>query len=931
MHAALVLPPADTNPDSAQIDVLVLWTPAALAASRTEKSLHDRIDLAIAMANTRFANSKVNARLNLVYCGLINYTESGRMITDWNRLEGLQARGNLSRAVTLREDYKADIVYMLTETDNEGYGGVSWIPGASGDAEHAYGIVLRAAMGTMPVIFAHEVGHLLGAHHDREHAYDLDGKLSTGAFPYSYGHRFEVDGTTYVTTMGYTPGMYVPLFSNPNVLVDGVPSGVPAGQPGEADNARTLNQLAPYVANYKKALSRMEFTAPAYEARESDETIKVQLTRMGDLTGSTRVSVSVITDSTAKASVDYVAPLTSVITFAAGQASADFTFQLKPNDLLDGDRILHLALTAPAGTHGVGWQGETRVIIHDDEPSVAFEADAASVSAADGAVQIPLRLVGGFGSEESVEVALTAGAAGDTAAEGVDFRLPPEPVRFTPAARERMISIPILPNPARVSDQVFHLNAGGRTLEVNLINPDRQGGLDRIFAAGLGLGADLISLLPLAGGKLLAYGGFTNVAGEARTCLARLNPDGTLDKTFHSPELRASRQPIEGVLAPANRVGGVSYGAAVFNAAVQPDGKILIAGGFAIVDREDRHNLARLNSDGTLDRAFNPDFSIDGSISALLLQASGKIVLGGIFYHVNGKPHNSFVRLNPDGTLDPEFEQKPVFTGGILLGITALAEDTKGRILAGGAFRAVNGFAITNLVRLNLDGSVDKSFDIKGGASAPIAKIAALPNGQVMVSGVFDTIARQSYKKLVRLNANGSIDTRFRPTPAPDSDVNDFAVLHDGRVIVAGAFRKVSTAKTSYLTLLDSNGVYDSSFDIGSGPSDYCFSVLPHGSGGFLLTGLYEQFNHLPARGLLRIRWNDLKPLVRMQPSSGGTINLEITGYPGANYGVEGAKDLNDPAGWDETARVQMDGERAFLELPRNGDNSFVRLRVIQN
>src|SRR5476651_2660840 len=74
---------------------------------------------------------------------------------------------------------------------------------------------------------------------------------------------------------------------------------------------------------------------------------------------------------------------------------------------------------------------------------------------------------------------------------------------------------------------------------------------------------------------------------------------------------------------------------------VQPDGKILIGGDFTTLSPNGgvavtRNHIARLNSDGTLDTAFNPN--ANGAVNVIAVQADGKILVGGSFSQSNGTP-----------------------------------------------------------------------------------------------------------------------------------------------------------------------------------------------------------------------------------------------------------------------------------------------------
>jgi hypothetical protein len=95
---------------------------------------------------------------------------------------------------------------------------------------------------------AHELGHLQGCQHQREHA------SLTPVFDYAYGYNFVGDGGgPFRTVMAYEPGIRILHFSNPDVLWDGQPTGVPQGEPDPANNALTINQTALVVANFRNA------------------------------------------------------------------------------------------------------------------------------------------------------------------------------------------------------------------------------------------------------------------------------------------------------------------------------------------------------------------------------------------------------------------------------------------------------------------------------------------------------------------------------------------------------------------------------------------------------------------------------------------------------------------------------------------------------
>lgn len=379
-------------------------------------------------------------------------------------------------------------------------------------------------------------------------------------------------------------------------------------------------------------------------------------------------------------------------------------------------------------------------------------------------------------------------------------------------------------------------------------------------------------------GCLLVAGTFERVDGVAQTGLARLLPNGSHDPTFHAgspwagpfPHIDTLEVLPDGaILVGADIVGGVfrlradgaldadfsadlsSVGATarVGSIAVQPDGKLLVGGLFAYADGVPQENLARLHADGRLDPSFAVDFgSLSGSVFAIVLQEDGKAVVTGTFRTVNGEDRAGVVRLNPDGSVDPDYASEPVLgfswprVGVLALGsdgmaviglqlderdpegqallklndwgghceefsprfdavggsnrrvaINAVVRQPDGRVLAGGWFTAVNGQDHTNLARFHPDGRWDREFVPDLGRNFYVNSVALQPDGKVVVggTGVWYDEDGQSRDGLVRLHPNGAVDRSFA---APACDVvHAVAVQADGRVLVGGEFYHLGT------------------------------------------------------------------------------------------------------------------------------------------
>ncbi len=191
--------------------------------------------------------------------------------------------------------------------------------------------------------------------------------------------------------------------------------------------------------------------------------------------------------------------------------------------------------------------------------------------------------------------------------------------------------------------------------------------------------------------------------------------------------------------------------------AVQADGKIVIGGSFTGVNGHPRNRIARLNADGSVDQSFNPGGGADDFVETVAVQADGKIVIGGGFTGVNGHPRNRIARLNADGSVDQSFNPG----SGANTFVFAVAVQADGNIVIGGFFTSVNGTPRNRIARLNADGSVDQSFNPGSGADDFVETVAIQADGKIVIGGVFLSVNGAPRNRIARLNADGSVDTSF--------------------------------------------------------------------------------------------------------------------------------------------------------------------------
>jgi uncharacterized delta-60 repeat protein len=214
--------------------------------------------------------------------------------------------------------------------------------------------------------------------------------------------------------------------------------------------------------------------------------------------------------------------------------------------------------------------------------------------------------------------------------------------------------------------------------------------------------------------------------------------------------------------------------------ALQPDGKILIAGPCSSSTcATPSSRVARLNSDGTQDAGFTVATatlsSNQGQLTGLLLQPDGRIIIAGDFTDCAGQPRLRVARLLGNGTLDSSFDPGSVASDNI----SAVALQADGRVLIGGNFTLNNGSTEDWLARLNTDGSLDTTFGdvIINGTPGGISLTG---DGHLLINGAFTFAYGHSYNKIARYNmpeaatqslsasADGTVITWLRGGSSPE-------------------------------------------------------------------------------------------------------------------------------------------------------------------
>jgi uncharacterized delta-60 repeat protein len=331
-----------------------------------------------------------------------------------------------------------------------------------------------------------------------------------------------------------------------------------------------------------------------------------------------------------------------------------------------------------------------------------------------------------------------------------------------------------------------------------------------------------------------------------------------------------------------------------FAAALQPDGKIVVAGdsqsnNFDFAFEPNNLIITRINADGSPDASFGAGGKASKRLRGLsransvFIQPDGKIVVGGFvileFGTNNFKSVFLLVRLNPNGSFDSSFG-----TGGVVTTqfdnnlhgvINSLALQADGKIVAAGYTYFSSALPQSIAVnRYNADGSLDNSFDADGKLLINVNAVgnranavAIQPDGKIVVGGSLrETTTSVTDFVLVRLNADGSPDngfdgdgkliTKFGTT---SSTIAALSLQTDGKIVAAGN-SNAGVARDVALARYNPDGSPDNSFDLDGVLTtnigdDFAFDVELQADGKIVVAG-QTLIGATPSIDFLSIRYN---------------------------------------------------------------------------
>ncbi len=252
---------------------------------------------------------------------------------------------------------------------------------------------------------------------------------------------------------------------------------------------------------------------------------------------------------------------------------------------------------------------------------------------------------------------------------------------------------------------------------------------------------------------------------------------------------------------------------------------------------------------GDIDTSFDPGTGFNNTASTVTIGLDGKLYVGGFFTEYNGTTANRIIKLNADGSVDSSFNTGTAFGAGVGVNVSKILLQADGKILVFGLFSGYNGTAVTNIVRLNTDGSLDTTFN-SGGAGlvgSYIQDADIQSDGKIVIAGQFTQYNGVNRYGVARLNTDGSLDTTFVPaTDSSDTSIEAVHIQSDNKVLIAGGFYTVGGVTRNLLARLTSTGSLDSSFAPSATINDYLaeiYTIKQLANGNVMVGGIMSYAN----------------------------------------------------------------------------------------
>ncbi|MBN8888283.1 MAG: hypothetical protein J0I77_21400 [Rudaea sp.] len=387
----------------------------------------------------------------------------------------------------------------------------------------------------------------------------------------------------------------------------------------------------------------------------------------------------------------------------------------------------------------------------------------------------------------------------------------------------------------------------------------------------------------LPDGSVVFGGSFLQVNGVARSNIARLKADGTLDLNWNPGADRTVKA-----------------------LTIDTQNRLYVGGYFQTIAGAQHNQVARFATDGTIDGKWTANLScnniyalasnshgdlivggqacsVDGSlvataklagdtgalihswkpgvldrVTALVVAGNDDLYLGGSFTQVGGLARNHLAKISSlgAGVVDPNWNPAPTNTIGDVQ-IFSIVPDNGGNVLIGGSFTSIGGQNRNNIARLFSSDAGNADAGWNPSANGTVNALSIDSSGRTYAAGAFSTIGGQAKPAVARLLVTGS-GTADPTWPAVAGNIDGGAVRslvanNDGNVYVGGFFSTIAGAERHSFTAIGSNGIVRPALDTVT-PGGIVKAIVKQSNGGMIVGGYFSGADNFARSNVLRLQ-----------------------------------------------------------------------------
>jgi len=338
-------------------------------------------------------------------------------------------------------------------------------------------------------------------------------------------------------------------------------------------------------------------------------------------------------------------------------------------------------------------------------------------------------------------------------------------------------------------------------------------------------------------------------------------------------------------------------GGYVLTIGLDASANIIVGGTFTSYDGSGCNGIIKLRPDGTIDQTFyenmSSGFGSGGSVSAIGVDASANIIVGGNFTSYDGSGCSDIIKLRPDGTIDKTFYENMGSGIGIVgVGsyVKAIGVDASANIIVGGNFTSYDGSGCSDIIKIRPDGTIDQPFyenmgqGIRGGAGI-VNAIGVDASANIIVGGNFTSYDGSGCNGIIKLQPDGTIDQTFYENMSSGFDGVVYAIGVDAsaNIIVGGLFTSYDGSACSNIIKLRPDGTIDPTFyeNMGSGIGGFIvFAIGTDASANIIVGGEFTSYDSSACSNIIKLRSDGTIDTTFYENMGSGidTIN-GITGY----------------------------------------------------